>query len=258
MSVDVKDLSFSYGDRKILNNISFHAEAGEMFSILGCNGVGKSTLFRCILGLLKNYTGKVYIQQQDTSKLSHRQMAKLVAYIPQNTASAFNYSVEDIVLMGMAAGLSPLRSPKKEELEKVDWALEKCGIIHLKKRCFHHLSGGERQLVVISRALVQNAPVLMLDEPTASLDFGNQMLVWEQTRNLSNEGYTVIQTTHNPEHSYMFSDKILAIRDGSVLAFGKPDEVINEDVISRLYNIDVNVSSLYGDKVRVCIPEDFT
>ena len=257
MSVIVKDLSFSYGSHQVLHDINFTVEDGEFLSILGCNGVGKSTLFRCVLGLLNTYKGHILINGVDTRKLPPAKMAKLAAYIPQNCSPAFNYSVEDIVLMGTTAGLNSLRSPGKKELERVDWALDKIGIEHLRKRCFHHISGGERQLAVIARALVQDAKLLMLDEPTASLDFGNQMLVQEQARALADEGYTIIQTTHNPEQSYMFSDKVLAIKDGRVLCHGEPQKIMTREIISQLYGLDVQISSLYDDRVRICMPESF-
>lgn len=257
MSVIVNNLSFSYGSHQVLHDISFTVEDGEFLSILGCNGVGKSTLFRCVLGLLNSYSGQVLINGIDTRKLPPSKMARLVAYIPQNCSPTFNYSVEDVVLMGTTSGLNPLRSPGKKELERVDWALDKIGITHLRQRCFHHISGGERQLAVIARALVQDAKLLMLDEPTASLDFGNQMLVQEQARALADEGYTIIQTTHNPEHSYMFSDKVLAIKDGRVLCHGEPKQVMTKEVIGQLYGIDVEISSLYNDNVRICMPESF-
>ena len=257
MSVIVKDLSFSYGSHQVLHDINFTVKDGEFLSILGCNGVGKSTLFRCVLGLLNTYKGQVLINGVDTRKLPPSKMAKLAAYIPQNCSPAFNYSVEDIVLMGTTAGLNSLRSPGKKELERVDWALDKIGIEHLRKRCFHHISGGERQLAVIARALVQDAKLLMLDEPTASLDFGNQMLVQEQARALADEGYTIIQTTHNPEQSYMFSDKVLAIKDGRVLCHGEPQNIMTREIISQLYGLDVEISSLYNDRIRICMPESF-
>ncbi len=255
MSVEVKDLNFSYGEHQVLHDISFSVGKGEFVSILGSNGVGKSTLFRCVLGLLQGFTGSVFIDGCDIKKLSVREMSRHVAYIPQDCSPAFNYSVEDIVLMGTTAGLGTFRTPRAAELEKVDWALDKIGISGLRNRCFHHISGGERQLAVIARALVQDAKILMLDEPTASLDFGNQMLVLSQAKALAAEGYTVIQTTHNPEHSYMFSDRVLALKDGRLLAEGAPADIITKEIICSLYGIDVEVASLYEDRVRVCTPE---
>ena len=254
MSVEVKSLRFSYGEREVLHDVSFSVEAGEFLSILGPNGVGKSTLFRCVLGLLRDYTGSITVEGRDARSLSIRESAKLIAYIPQSSHPAFNYSVRDIVLMGTTSGLGTFSTPKKEDVRRVDEALERTGISELAERCFHRISGGERQLALIARALVQRAPVLMLDEPTASLDFGNQLLVLNCARELAREGYTVIQTTHNPEQSYMFSDRILALRGGEVLTEGKPGDVLTPDMMQRLYGVEVEVSSLFDDRVRVCTP----
>ena len=255
MSIEVQKLSFSYGDRQVLQDISFRVEQGEFLSILGPNGVGKSTLFRCVLGLLSSYTGTVLVGGADARTLSVREMAKRIAYIPQSSRPVFNFSVEDIVLMGASGSLTPFQSPGKQALERCRWAMEKVGISRLSERCFHRLSGGEQQLVLIARALVQNAPILMLDEPTANLDFGNQLLVLEQARALAREGYTVIQTTHHPEQSYMFSDRILAIQHGRVLTQGAPAEVLTEQTMAALYGVNVNVVSLYDDRARICIPK---
>lgn len=254
MSIEVKNLNFSYGDRPVLHDISFTVGKGEFLSILGPNGVGKSTLFRCVLGLLSGYTGQVLVDGIDTRSFTVREAAKHIAYIPQSSRSIFNYSVFDIVLMGRTSGLSTFRSPGKADKELCAWAMEKVGITRLADRCFHRLSGGEQQLVLIARALVQKAPILMLDEPTANLDFGNQLLVLEQARSLAREGYTVIQTTHHPEQSYMFSDRILAIQNGRVLTEGNPKEVLTTETLHALYGVDVDVVSLYQDQARICIP----
>ena len=253
-AVEVRNLSFSYGEHKVLNNISFCVNSGEFLSILGPNGVGKSTLFRCILGLIRDYAGKILLEARDIRLLSTREMSQLVAYIPQSSSSAFNYSVFDIVLMGTTSTLSTFSTPRKQERERVEWAMAKMGISYLEQRCFHRISGGERQLVMIARALVQQAPILMLDEPTASLDFGNQIHVLSQVKALTTEGYTVIQTTHDPQHTYMFSDRVLALKDGGVLTEGSPKNVMDKALISTLYGVEVEVTSLFKDQVRVCTP----
>ena len=256
MSIEVKNLSYSYGDYPVLKDISFKVSRGEFLSILGPNGVGKSTLFRCVLGLLAGYTGQVLVNDRDSRSFSVQERAKQIAYIPQFSGSTFNYSVFDMVLMGTSSRLDQFRSPKIEDIERCEWALDKVGISQLSQRCFHRLSGGERQLVLIARALAQNASVLMLDEPAASLDYGNQILVMRQARCLAEEGYTVIQTTHNPEQSFLFSDRILALQNGRVLKEGRPKEVLTKQVMKKLYGVDTEVLSLYGDRVRVCIPSE--
>ena len=258
MSIEVKNLSFSYGDRHVLHDISFSVDKGAFLSILGPNGVGKSTLFRCVLGLLSGYTGTVCVDGVDARTFSIREAARHFSYIPQSSRSIFNYSVFNIILMGRTSGLGTFRSPGKKDRELCRWAMEKVGITHLQNRCFHRLSGGEQQLVLIARALVQQAPVLLLDEPTANLDFGNQLLVLEQAKSLAQEGYTVIQTTHHPEQSYLYSDRILAIQEGRVLTEGTPKEVLTEETIRTLYGVDVQIVSLFHDSARICIPAHIT
>ena len=194
----------------------------------------------------------------DARTFSPREAARHIAYIPQSSRSIFNYSVFNIILMGRTSGLGTFRSPGKKDRELCRWAMEKVGITHLQNRCFHRLSGGEQQLVLIARALVQQAPVLMLDEPTANLDFGNQLLVLEQAKSLAQEGYSVIQTTHHPEQSYLYSDRILAIQEGRVLTEGTPKEVLTEETIRTLYGVDVQIVSLFHDSARICIPAHIT
>ena len=257
MSIQVNNLSFSYGQKNVLHDICFSAEKGEFLSILGPNGAGKSTLFRCILGLLPGYSGEVLINERNIKGFSAREASRQIAYIPQKSHCVFQYNVLDIVLMGRSNRTSVFGNPGKEDEQACLKALEKVGICALKDRCFHKLSGGEQQLVLIARALAQDAPILLLDEPTANLDFGNQILVLEQAKKLAQEGYTVIQTTHHPEQSYLYSDRILALRHGRILALGKPTEVLNDVIMEQLYNVSVDVISLYDDAARVCIPAKF-
>jgi len=254
LSLEVKNLSFAYDKRTVLNNMSFTARAGEVLSILGPNGVGKSTLFKCILGLLPDYTGNIDINGLDASGLKVSELAKQIAYVPQRSEPVFNFSVHEIVLMGTTNKLKLFSSPGKSARAKAEQALEKLGISELSNRCFHHTSGGERQLVMIARALVQDTPILLLDEPTANLDRGNQILVLEQIKVLAKEGYTVLQTTHDPEQSYMFSDKILTMKDGTVLSCGSPAEILNKETMKSLYGVDMEVSSLFDDRARFCVP----
>ena len=254
--LEVKNLSFSYGGRLILNDVSLTAEAGEFVSILGSNGVGKSTLFKCILGVLRDYSGTVTVDGRDTRSMSVRQLAQKIAYIPQMSASAFNYSVEDIVLMGTTVGLHSLRSPGRAEMRRAEDAMERMGIAVLRQRCFHHLSGGERQLTVIARALAQQANILLLDEPSSALDFGNQMRILNEAKNLAQDGFTVIQSTHDPERAYMFSDRLIALKGGTVFAQGEPAQVLTADNIKQLYGVNTKLTSIYDDRVRVFTPEN--
>lgn len=254
MKLNVKELSFAYEDKPVLNGISFSVDKGEFVSVLGPNGAGKSTLFRCILGLQKGYDGVILIDGVSSREFSSGELAKRVAYIPQSSRSTYNFSVIDIVLMGSSCRLSPFSTPGPEERERCMWSLEKIGIADLAHRCFHRLSGGEQQLVMIARALTQNAPILLMDEPTASLDYGNQLLVMQQAKRLTEEGYSIIQTTHNPEQSYLFSDRILAMHNGTIILDGNAGDVLTPKTMQVLYGVSVDVVSVRDDKARACVP----
>lgn len=255
MSLEIKDLSFSYGDRRILKNISLSVPDGCLLSVLGPNGVGKSTLFRCILGLLHSYTGSCLINGGNTLDMSAKQRAMLIAYIPQTHYPAFNYSVLDMVLMGTAHRVSGVSSPGSECVAQAHAALERLGIAHLRDRGYMQISGGEQQLTLIARALVQQASVLIMDEPTANLDYGNRTLVLSEIKSLTNDGYTVIQSTHDPEQAYIYSDLIAALKDGRILRCGAPSDVFDASLIRELYGVEAEVLSLNDDHVRVCIPK---
>ena len=254
MSIEIRDLRFGYGSGEVLRGVSFTAATGALTSVLGPNGVGKSTLFRCMLGLMKNYTGSITVDGTDTRRLSAAALAKIVAYIPQSHYPSFNYSVFNMVLMGTTSQISILSSPGPAQRAAAEEALRQVGVLHLRDKSYTHISGGERQLVLIARALVQNARTLILDEPTANLDYGNQIRVMEQLRRLTAEGYTVIQSTHNPEQAFLFSHNVVAMQQGRVLAEGAPSSVVTEELMAALYGAEIRVCSLYDDRVRVCIP----
>ena len=250
----VKDLRFAYGDHEVLGGISFDTEYGEFLSVLGPNGVGKSTLFRCLLGLSTPTGGAITVDGEMISHLSPAQLARKMAYIPQSHHPLFNFSVLDMVLMGTTSQLGRFAAPGKTQEKMALAALERMGIMHLKNRGCSHISGGERQLVLMARAIAQQAKILVMDEPSANLDFGNKLRVMKTVKGLTADGYTIIQSTHDPEQAYLYSDKILAIHGGKVLSWGTPQEVMNESLISTLYNVDVEVCSMHDDRIRVCVP----
>ena len=255
MSVEVRNLSFSYNKHEVLFDVSMKAENGEVLAVLGPNGVGKSTLFQCVLGLLPFERGTIKINGADIKSLNPQELAKRVAYIPQSHAPVFNFPVFDIVLMGTSSQISAVNMPGKAQLELAEQAMERLGITHLRNRGYQQISGGERQLTLIARALAQNATTLVMDEPTSNLDYGNQVRILSQIRKLTGEGYTVVYSTHNPDQSFMFADKVLALLGGHVVRHGEPHNVITADLISSLYDVEVEVQSLRADKARVCLPK---
>ncbi|MEE0705610.1 MAG: ABC transporter ATP-binding protein [Adlercreutzia sp.] len=254
MSIEVKNLCFSYGPREILHDLSFTIPDGTLVNVLGPNGVGKSTLFRCILGLNPNFLGTILVNGKDLKHLSIRERAREISYIPQSHASVYDYEVVDVVLMATGNDLKMLSSPGPAQLKRAHEALDRIGIGHLAHRAYTQISGGEQQLVLIARAIAQNAQTIIMDEPTSALDYGNTVRVLSCVRQLAREGLSIVQSTHNPDHAFLYSDKTMVLNQGHIQAFGSPHDVITSELISELYGIEVDVNSLYGDKVRVCVP----
>lgn len=255
MSIKVENLCFSYGSREVLHGLDFEIPDGCLVNVLGPNGVGKSTLFRCILGLNQNYSGHVLVNGKDVKKLSIRERAREVSYIPQSHAPVYDYEVLDVVLMATGSDLKMLSNPGCAQRRRAYEALERIGIERFAHRRYTQISGGEQQLVLIARALAQNAKTIVMDEPTSALDYGNTVRVLSCVRQLAREGLSIVQSTHNPDHAFLYSDKTLVLRDGRVDAYGDPRDVITSELISGLYDVEVEVSSLYGDRVRVCVPK---
>ncbi len=257
----VEGVQYNYPEAEILKGVTFALPYGQLVSVLGANGVGKSTLFRCILGLNKDYTGSIFFDDAEVRTLNNQQIAQRVAYIPQSHYLSFQYSVFDMVLMGTTSGLSLTGSPGKAEHARAQAAIDMVGIGRLQARTFQKISGGEQQLVLLARAIAQAAKIIIMDEPTANLDYGNQIKVLNCMRKLADAGYLILQSTHNPEQAYLFSDRILAFAEGKLLADGKPSEILTTETVNCMYSEGSGqrfaVESLHGDTVRVCIPCEF-
>ena len=239
VKLECRGVSFSYGQRQILRDVSFDLNQGEFLSVLGPNGVGKSTLFRCILGRLRDFSGEILSEGTDVRSLSRREAAQRIAYIPQIHQPTFEFSVLDTVLMGTTRQLSsPFSQPRKAQTDAAMAALERLGIAALAERSFAQLSGGEQQMVLVARALSQQSDVLIMDEPTSALDYGNQLRILELVRELAQEGYAVLLSTHNPQHALTYATRILALSQGRVAALGAPDEALTPQLVKTLYGVD--------------------
>ena len=254
--LEVKDLAFSYGTHPVLKGVSFKAGTGEVIAVLGANGAGKSTLFKCILGLLRPGIGEIFLNGRTIRKMSRKEIAKLAAYIPQTETPVFNYTVFDSVLMGTTGTLSALQSPGEAQKAAAEKAIRLLGIGKLSARGINEISGGERQLVFLARALAQESHLLLMDEPTANLDYGNQQTVMTRVRTLSENGYTVLLSTHNPEHALHYADKVLVLKDGNVFAFGETGNVLTEKMILDVYGLQVVIAEIEagGKHIKSCIP----
>ncbi|MGO9571126.1 MAG: ABC transporter ATP-binding protein [Desulfomonilaceae bacterium] len=256
--IAVKDLSYRHphADAAVLNGVTFDAESGMLTAILGPNGSGKTTLFKCISGLWVPQRGDVVFQGRSIKGSPARQIARIISVVPQEHDPPFPYSVFEVVTMGRAAYLGMFSTPSRGDYSKAEEAIEQVGIAHLNHRPYTEISGGERQLVLIARALAQEAPVILLDEPTTHLDFKNQVLVLTKVKEIVRlKSVAAIMTIHDPNLATLFSDQVVMINNGSVVSHGPPHEVITEGNLSSLYGIDVVVLTVNG--LRVIMPRLF-
>lgn len=242
MTLAAKELAVGYGARVVASGIDLVVEPGEVLCLLGPNGGGKTTLLRTLLGLLRPLGGRVTVDDRDAATLSRAELARHLAYVPQIPMSAFPFTVRDMTLMGRAARLSPLATPSAEDRRVADAALATLGVAHLADRAFTEISGGERQLTLIARALAQEAGIVIMDEPTASLDFGNQARVLGRVRALADAGHSVILTTHDPNHTFLCADRVAILHQGRLADLGAPEEVVTGERLRQVYGVDVVVT----------------
>ncbi len=235
LALEVRDLSCHYGNRKILDNISINVAAGTLCGLLGPNGSGKTTLFRCLLKFHKSYSGTIHIFGKDVSSQPPHKMARLVSYVPQEHHAAFPFTVKEIVCIGRTPLLSGIFRFGSEHEKAAERALELLGIPHLRDRPWNALSGGQRQLALIARAVAQESPLMILDEPTSALDFKNQIEAWKALRLLAENGFTILACCHDPNHIIWFCTQAVALKDGNILASGSPEIVLGNNTLDRLY-----------------------
>lgn len=254
MILEVKNLSYGYHRDKILfKNVSFSLERGTVFSILGANGAGKSTLMNCIANLLTPIKGEIYLKGKNMSGMPLKTISQIIGYVPQMHSAAYGYEVRDYVVMGRAPYLDFFEKPSKVDYEIVDETLEEMGITKLAHRPFTELSGGERQQVCIARAIVQQPDIIMLDEPTNHLDYGNQLRMMHQISRLADKGFTILITSHMPDHVLFLGGNVgMLRRDGSFIS-GKNEEILTEENLRNLYHVDVHLIYMEALNRVVCV-----
>ncbi len=260
MGLAVEDLSFGYPKRSnILDGVSFSIDKGDVLCLLGPNGTGKTTLLRCLLGINKIKKGEIYVGSRNVRSMTPRELARMVAYVPQATTVVFPYQVLDMVIMGRSPHVNVMSVPSAEDVEIAREALARTGISHLEECLFSEISGGERQMVLIARALAQQSDILIMDEPTASLDYGNQTRILKIINELAQQGYSIIMTSHFPNHAFLACNKVAIMNGGKILDIGSPDDIVTDSSLSELYSAEIRVVSAKifekpCKEIKVCVP----
>lgn len=254
MRLEVSDLCFAYGKgNRLLKNVCFTLKKGEIFSILGPNGAGKSTLLNCIMNLLTPESGLIRVHGQPLASMDVREIAKTIGYVPQTHSLVYDYSVRDFVVMGRTPYLAAFQQPSAKDYTLVDAVLEQLGIARLSDRPYTALSGGERQQVTIARTLVQRPQIIILDEPTSYLDYGNQIRVLQLIKSLADDEYSIIMTTHMPDHALRLGGKVGILDRGGQFSVGKTEEILTQERLSDLYTSDIRLVYVEELGRSICI-----
>ncbi|QDR79461.1 ABC transporter ATP-binding protein [Sporomusa termitida] len=256
MRLDVHEATFSYdGSRHIFADISFSVQERNIMCLLGPNGAGKSTLMKCLNNLMPLSKGCIQIDGQDIRSLSRQELTRKIAYVPQSHIPTFPFVALDVVLMGRAPHLNFLAVPGKKDIEIAKQAMNSLGIYHLRDKRYTEISGGERQLVLLAAVIAQQTSILLLDEPTSHLDFGNQIRLLKIINSLAEQGMLVIMSTHFPDHAFLTANTVAIIAGGKIAKQGSPAEVITEENIYQTYGIKVIVGQVNCDKSLItCVP----
>jgi iron complex transport system ATP-binding protein len=258
MDISLLDGSFSYGERQIFSHVNLDVSQGEVFCILGANGCGKTTLLRCLSGSLHLKHGTVRLGTQELSVMNIQDIAKAIGFIYQEHEIPFPFSVLEVVQMGRAPHLKLIESPSPKDMEIAKEALHSVDMLHLEKKPYTQISGGERQLVLIARALAQQPKIILMDEPTSHLDFKNQTTVLQIINELAKRGITVLMTSHYPDHALLFSSKVALMKDGRFIKVGIPGDVMTDQTLGDVYGMEVSMISVNdpntGRELKLAVP----
>ncbi|WP_221410500.1 ABC transporter ATP-binding protein [Apibacter sp. HY039] len=256
IKIELRQAELGYKKSVVLKNLNVELLTNSTVCLLGKNGAGKTTLFKSILGILPTLSGSININGKNIAHWNRNELARHIAYIPQAKTLPFPFSVFEVVLFGRTAYLSQFSSPSKKDKIIADACLEQLNIMYLKNRIFTHLSGGEQQMVIIARALAQQPSFLIMDEPTSSLDFGNQIKIIQEVNNLRNEKMGIFMATHNPDHAFMCDADVLVVHEGTLWKQGYCNDILTNETLKQIYGVDIDVIDLkHNDKERkICIP----
>lgn len=253
--LSVEKAGFSYHESNwIFDDISFRISKGDVFGVLGPNGSGKTTLLKCIANILQLKKGTISINGKNIRSLSRKELSAKIGFLPQLHISTFPFTVLDVAVMGRAPHLSLMALPAEKDIKIAEASLKMLGIYDLADKPYTQLSGGQRQLVLVAMVLTQQPDVLLLDEPTSHLDFGNQIRILDTMQTLSKNGFSVIFTTHFPNHVFQLSCKVALMNGGKFIAVGDADKVVTEEKLKEIYGVDVRIVHLESFNSKICVP----
>lgn len=252
MLLQVEDLSFYYKKNKqIFSQANFCLKAGDILTIIGPNGAGKSTMLNCLVNLLKPKSGRVLLENKNIEQMEAQEISKYLGYVPQINIPTYGFLVKEYIAMGRASKINFFSKPKQKDYQLVERAMNKMEISHLANKPYTEISGGERQKAAIAKVIVQEPKLIILDEPTAYLDYGNQYKTVKLINSLAAEGYAVIMTTHQPEQALLLDDYTAIIDKKGNFSFGQTKNLISESILSKLYDIKIKMPLIKSLKKRV-------
>ncbi len=257
MRLEINNVVCGFGSRVVVDSFNAVINSGEILCLLGPNGVGKSTLFKTVLGFLKPLGGEILLDGKSIHALSRKEFARVIGYVPQIHTPPFPFTVLDVVMMGRTAHIGTFSTPSRHDKEVAVNKLERLGAAFLIDRTYTEISGGERQMVLIARALAQEPAFLMLDEPTSNLDFGNQVRVLQCVKDLARDsGLGIIMTTHFPDHVFQTDGDVALMEWNNVFLTGNAEEIITAENMRDTYGIEIKVvkNNIENLMVNSCIP----
>jgi ABC-type cobalamin/Fe3+-siderophores transport system ATPase subunit len=254
MKISLENATAGYNGKAVIAGVSLAVESGEVLCLLGANGSGKTTLVKAILRLLKLASGRISLDGEDISRWSRQRLARVFGYVPQAHTPPFAFKVRDVVLMARSVHIGTFASPGKRDIAIAEEALDRLNVFRLADELYTEISGGERQLVLIARALAQQPQIMVLDEPTSNLDLGNQIRVLNHVKELAGSGLGLVMTTHFPDYAFAYASRVALMKHGRIVATGRPETALTGASLEEAYGTPLRIVEVEPNR-RMVVPQ---